>query len=89
MSRLARWGLASSASLPPVLPHEEDLAFDAVLVREEGAERELTVTDFLRLPLDERIRLSFARCLVFLSGSEEVPTDVALRSLMRAVSAGG
>jgi hypothetical protein len=86
--RLARWGLASSAGIPAVRPDPEGLAFDAVLVREAGVERRVPAAEFLLIPLDERIRLNFARALVFLSGAEEVPTDVALRSLLRAVSAG-
>jgi hypothetical protein len=81
-----RWGWTEAAERMRPAVDEEELAFDSVVV-DDGGERTLSVGAFLEMPLDQRIRLNFARKLRFFRGREPVPSDVALRSLMAAARA--
>jgi hypothetical protein len=58
-----------------------ELPFDRVAL-EDGSSRILSVSEFLELPLDERVRLVLSRKLRFLNGAEEVDLKVGLKRLM-------
>jgi hypothetical protein len=60
-----------------------DLPFDRVVVVEEGGRRELSVQQFLLLPLDRRIHLVLSRALEFYDGAAPVARQTALSSLRR------
>ncbi len=85
MSRpLARWTGGQTPSSPPTEVDTSALEFDRVVVGNATGERTLSALEFLKLPLDERIRMNFERSLRFYRGDQEIATDRALRSLLAA-----
>jgi hypothetical protein len=59
------------------------LLFDRVVIVEAGRRDELTVEQFLQLPLDRRIQLVMTRSLEFYAGIQPVEQKAALSSLRR------
>ncbi len=62
------------------------LPFDTILVGDE--KRPLSVEQFLRLPLNERIALILDRKLSFREGEQPVDRALALKKLMEAFKRG-
>lgn len=62
----------------------ELVIFDRVVLTGDDGPRTLALTEFLALPLHERIRLNFERKLDFLAGANRVEPADALKSLMKA-----
>lgn len=82
-----RWGWTAGAERARTPVYQDQLAFDRVVVEDDAGSRELSVEQFLEMPLDRRIRLNFERKLRFSRGGAEVPSSEALRSLMAAARA--
>jgi hypothetical protein len=59
------------------------LPFNRIVLTENGRRRELTVEQFLDLPLDQRIHLVLSRALEFYDANQPVARNVALASLRR------
>jgi hypothetical protein len=59
--------------------------FDRVVIHDGTQERTFTVSEFLALPLPERIRYILGRQLAFFRGRESVEVNEALR-LMREMT---
>ena len=57
------------------------LPFDRVVLSDEGGRLELTVEQFLELPLDKRIRYVLSRDIEFFQGTARVERRLALASL--------
>jgi hypothetical protein len=66
-----------------------ELAFDRVIISDGGARRELTVEQFLGLPLDVRIQLVLARAVEFYRGFAPIDVKIALNSLRKTSTNGG
>jgi|LNFM01.1.fsa_nt_gb hypothetical protein len=58
--------------------------FDRVVIQDASGRRELTVEQFLEIPLSERIRSVISRTATFFDGPREVERMSALDSLRRA-----
>ena len=61
--------------------------FDAVFVRREAGLAEMSVAEFLGLPLTERVRSLIEQKVEFRRNGATVPPMEALQSLMRQASA--
>jgi hypothetical protein len=59
------------------------LPFNRIVLVENGRRRELTVEQFLELPLDLRINYVLSRALEFYDAATPVARSVALASLRR------
>jgi hypothetical protein len=57
--------------------------FNRVVIVEEGKRRDLSVEQFLELPLDVRIHFVLKRAVEFYDGVEPVARNTALSSLRR------
>lgn len=55
---------------------------DRVLVREGGVERELSITEFVGLPLTRRVRYLLAGEAEFFAGGSRLDTAEALRCVL-------
>jgi hypothetical protein len=60
---------------------DEDVPFDRVVITEGGERREMTVAQFVELPLDQRIHYILERTLVFYRGDVEIDRRVALAGI--------
>ena len=61
----------------------EALPFDRVVVVDNGARLELTTAEFLRIRLQDRVRLILSRQVTFMGGDRPVDEKVALAALRR------
>ena len=57
------------------------IPFDLVILQHEAGKRELTLSEFMALPLSERIRHILTRDLAFFSGGIPVERSLALQRL--------
>jgi hypothetical protein len=78
-----RWGWTEATQAKVELRLEE-LWFDRVEVKEDSGLRSFAVEDFLRQPLDQRLRWHFSGRLGFYRGQTQVDTLDAMKSLMAA-----
>jgi hypothetical protein len=61
--------------LPPI---------DMVVIHEIGGQRRVSPDQFLRLPLDLRVKLILERKIRFMNGDEAVDQQTGLRELLEA-----
>jgi hypothetical protein len=59
------------------------IVVDRIVVRLDDQERTLSLDEFLRLPLSQRIRAILDRGVTFYGGGQEIARDVALDVLRR------
>lgn len=79
-----RWGWTDETEQTQVNLRLDALWFDRVEVREDGGPRSLGVDEFLKQPLDQRLRWHFSGRLAFYRGETQVDTLDAMKSLMAA-----
>lgn len=79
-----RWGWTDETEQTQVNLRLDALWFDRVVVREDDGNRSLGVEEFLKQPLDQRLRWHFSGRLAFYRGETQVDTLDAMKSLMAA-----
>lgn len=79
-----RWGWTEEPDASQVKLRLDALWFDRVEVREDDNRRSLGVEEFLKQPLDQRLRWHFSGRLAFFRGDSQVDTLDAMKSLMAA-----